>query len=184
MAPGIFRKIFDKVKGFFTGGDDSQASNIVDKIKEKVTQVSDGARRVIDKVSDTIDYAEPVVRKGIRKTAEALDYVEPVVDRAQRIARKIRKPPPRVVEIEEYESDEAPPPPKRSTTKIIPRTFKPYKMPQITNDEVDSEDNEREAEPAAIRKQTTKFDNPATQRTKLRPILKPKKVPKPEFYSD
>jgi hypothetical protein len=199
MAPGIFRKIFDKVKGFFNGGDDSQASNLVDRIKGKVTQVSDGARHVIDKVNETIDYAEPVVRKGIRKTSEVLDYAEPVVEQASRIVRKIRREPK--VDRSYHDEDEYEPPRRAlktvsdtgsrtsttldeaggRTTKIIPRTFKPYKLPEI---EPDSDENDRDSEPASIRKQTSKFDNPSTQRTKLRPILKPKKAVKPEFYSD
>jgi hypothetical protein len=195
MAPGIFRKIFDKVKGFFNGGDDSQASNLVDRIKEKVTQVSDGARHVIDKVNDTIDYAEPVVRKGIRKASEVLDFAEPIVEQAQRIVRKtrrvapsssrsleVRKPPPRIVEVEEFESDEEPPPPpppKRTSTKIVPRTFKPYKIPEPDDEDLD----DRDLEPASIRKQTSKFDRTSTK-PKLRPILKPKFTNRTQAESD
>jgi hypothetical protein len=189
MAPGIFRKIFDKVKGFFSGGDDSPASNLIDRVKDKVNQVSDGARRVIDKVNETIDYAEPVIRKGIKTTGEVLDYAEPVVEQAQRIVRKIRRPPPKVVEVEEYESDEpAPPPPirKRAVSKVTPqsglrpgavtpRTFTPYtpirsSRPAIdfagNNDDDDYKEDEnrerfdeRSSEPPAIRKQTSKFES-------------------------
>jgi hypothetical protein len=100
MAPGLFRKIFDKVKGFFSG----DAPAIVDKFNESVSRASEGARHVIDKVNETIDYAEPIVRKGLKTTNQMIEDFEPVMDTAQRV---FMKKPNKRIQIEEYD-EEAP----------------------------------------------------------------------------